>query len=122
MKACLRNMNSSELDSLNDLFVNIGLYIDWQYSDFLRKVLEFKQVSITTLYDLLQEQEYIIELESLRRYFNSNQRSNRFATKDFVRVFCRCLDLTCEQERILLIIWGRMKIIRKFERKFQSDK
>jgi hypothetical protein len=115
-------MNSNERDTLNNLFVNIRFYIDWEYSDFLRKVLEYKQVSITILYDLLQAQEYIIELESLRRYFNSNQRSSRFPPKDFVRAFCRCLELTCEQEEILLVLWVRMKVIRKFERKFKAGK
>lgn len=122
MKAYLLMMNSSEPDSLNELFANIGFYIDWQYSDFLRKILEYKQISITILYELLQKQEYIIELESLRRYFNSNQRSTRFPPKDFVQAFCRCLELSVEQERILLVLWGRMKIIRKFERKLQSGK
>ncbi|MCC5633061.1 hypothetical protein [Nostoc sphaeroides] len=115
-------MSSHEPDALNDLFAKIGLYIDWQYSDFLKRVLEYKLVSISTLYDLLQEQGYTIELESLRRYFNSNKQSSRFPPKEFVKVFCKCLDLTCEQEAILLILWGRMKVIRKLERKFQTGK
>lgn len=115
-------MNRHEQDTLDDLFAKIRFYIDWQYSDFLKRVLEYKQVSIGILYNLLQEQGYVIELESLRRYFNSNKQSNRFPPKDFVKVFCKCLDLTCEQEAVLLILWGRMKVIRKLEKKLKTGK
>lgn len=114
-------MKSHEQGSLDELFARIRPYIDLQFNDILRKVLESKQVSVSRLHDLLQEYEYIIELESIRRYFNPNERSRRFPPKDFVKAFCKCLDLTDDQEETLLILWVRMKLLRKLERKNKME-
>ncbi|MER3434673.1 MAG: hypothetical protein C4288_14925 [Leptolyngbya sp. ERB_1_1] len=104
------------------MFADINPYIYWEFSDYLRKVLEYKETSITTLYELLQDLGYVIEIESLRRYFNPNDCSSRFPPKSFVNVFCRCLQLTHEQEEILLLLWTRMKVIRKINKKMKQGK
>jgi hypothetical protein len=110
-------MDSHEKNSSDRLFAEIQPCIDFQFNDFLRKILESKQVGISHLYDLLQDLNYYAELESIRRYFNANKQSRRFPPKDFIKAFCKCLNLTNDQEKTLLILWSRTKILRKLERK-----
>jgi hypothetical protein len=115
---------------LNSLFAEISPYIYWEFSDFLNEVLKYKQIDVATLYYLIEGSDYeieksnyeMVEIESFRRYFNSNMRVNRFPPKEFVKVFCRCLQLTDKQEEILLILHARLKVIRKLNKKMKEGK
>lgn len=110
---------------MDELFRPIREFRDISLSSFLRKILEYLRVSVIELHRMLVKNEYHIELESLYRYFNPGEQSNRFPPKDFLKAFSLCLDLTDKQTDLLILFWSNVKLYKKIQRKvkkkFYSD-
>jgi hypothetical protein len=96
------------------IFKVIRDYHQLNLSHFLRAILLDKGVSIIELYQKLQAKGFYLNRESLYRYFNPSQKSNRFPSQDFIKAFSEVLQLTDEQSELLLKFWIYWRIIKKW--------
>lgn len=99
--------------SLEAIFQMIRNYHQLNFSVFLRQILAEKELAIPDLYRRLNDKGYCLSLESLYRYFSTNQRSHRFPSQDFIQVFAEVLQLTDEESKILLLFWKHWKVMKK---------
>ena len=117
--------DQSKLSSIDALFKPIREFRDMSISTFLKKILECKGVTVVELHQILLQSKYVIELESLYRYFNPSEQSNRFPPKNFIKAFSVSMGLTDDQADLLIIFWSNAKlgkkIQRKIKKKFYSD-
>lgn len=116
----MQDSRESEYRSMEDLFRPIREFRNISFSSFLRKILEYRGVNVIELHKMLIKNEYHIELESLYRYFNPGEQSNRFPPKDFLKAFSICLNLTDEQTDLLILFWSNVKLYKKIQRKVKK--
>lgn len=99
--------------SIEEIFKLIRDYHQLNLSSFLKDILLDKEISISELHKRLQQKDYHLNIESLHRYFNPSQKSNRFPARDFIEVFSEAVTLTDEQTKLLLQFWGYCRFIKK---------
>jgi hypothetical protein len=99
--------------SVEEIFQLIRNYHLLNLSDFLKSILLEKKVSVSDLHKRLQQKDYCLNIESLHRYFNPSQKSNRFPSKDFIEIFAEVVTLTDEQTKLLLQFWVYSRFIKK---------
>jgi hypothetical protein len=99
--------------SVEEIFTLIRDYHQLNLSSCLKIILLDKKVSIPELHKRLQQKDYCLNIESLHRYFNPSQKSNRFPSRDFIKIFSEVVTLTDEQTKLLLQFWIYCRFIKK---------
>lgn len=104
--------------SVEEIFKLIRNYHQLNLSGFLKDILSDKNVSISELHKRLQQKDYCLNIESLHRYFNPSQKSNRFPSKDFIKIFAEVVTLTDEQTKLLFQFWIYYRFVKKCKDSF----
>ena len=103
-----------EIQHLHELFDAIDCIQNQRLDRHLWAILRVKNLTISQLHQRLEDHdEFILTRQSLYRYFNPNQDTNRFPNRTFMKKFGSALELSPKQIQHLDYLWQLCRLNRK---------
>ena len=85
----------------------------------LKIILDEKRIEVIKLHQILQDQGYMINRESLYRYFNPSPKSRRYPSLDFIDAFSVALRLNQQEAELLRSLWSYCRLLKKLSNQEQ---